>query len=169
MGAGYGSMYAPAPVKTGGGGNNAWWFYLAAAALVLIGYSQFKEYRKGATARASWTATSGVVTGHKIRRVGSKSPRTYNTYISYSYDMNGSWYEAAPIEVNRNKFYLSEDSAEGDLADEFPQGGAITVYYDPDNPSDSSLGGAGAPNLAAPIIFFMLAFGAAWFGRQQNL
>lgn len=174
MGAGYGSVYSPAPVKTGGetsssggGGSSAWWFYLAAAALVIIGYSQFKEYKKGVTARASWTATSGVVTGHDVRRVGRKSPHTYNTYISYSYDMNGAWYAAPTIEVNRNKFYLTEGSAEGDLAAEFPQGGAITVYYDPDNPGDSSLGGAGAPNLAAPVVFFILAFGAAWFGRQQ--
>ena len=176
MGAGYGSMYAPAPARTGGerssssggGGNNAWYFYLAAIALVIIGYSQFKDYSKGVTARASWTRTSGQVTGHEVRRVGRKSPHTYSTYITYAYDMNGSWYNAERIEVNKNKFYMSEESAEGDLADDFPQGGSITVYYDPDNPGDSSLGGAGAPNLAAPIVFFLLAFGAAWFGRQQH-
>ncbi|MHB0996600.1 MAG: DUF3592 domain-containing protein [Elusimicrobiales bacterium] len=175
MGAGYGSMYAPAPVKTGGaapsssggGGNNSWWFYLAAAALVLLGYGQFKDYTRARAAQSGWTRTSGIVTEHKVRRLGTKSPHTYSTHLSYSYDINGDMHDAAPVEINKNKFYMSEDSAYGDLHEEFPRGGSITVYYDPDNPGDSSLGAAGAPGLAAPMVFFLLAFGAAWFGRQQ--
>lgn len=170
MGAGYGSGYTQAPQGAArtSGGNNAWLFYIAAFVMIILGYGQLKDFLHARTAQSSWTATSGVVSGHNVRRVGRKSPHTYNTYITYSYEIGGYWNSGGPLEVNRNTFYMSEDSARGDLADSFPEGGSLTVYYNPSNPSDSSLGTGAAPGLAAPIVFFILAGITAFIGREQT-
>ena len=148
-------------------GSNAWMFYLGALVLALIGLGQFNQYQRARRAEAGWTSATGYITGHYVRRSSGRGPHSYSTYVNYDYDVNGTMYAAQPVEVNQNDLYMGEDSAYGALAKDFPQGGSITVYYDPYHPSDSSLGSIGAPRLTGPIVFFLLAGMAVFLGKEQ--
>lgn len=98
----------------------------------------------------------------------SRRSTSYYTYITYSYSANESLYGSPELEVNRQKIYFSEDGAREDLQERFPIGKNMDVYYNPSNPSESSLGLAGAPSPLVPIVFFLAAFGIVGLARHER-
>jgi hypothetical protein len=174
MGAGYGTSYTPAPerassISRGGSGssNDAWGYYLAAFFLAAIGFVSLNDFRYALAAQTRWTEASGRVTGNKVIVHHGRRSTSYNTYISYAYDTGSGEYAAGSVEVYKYRLFFTESGAWDDLRDNFAEGKSIDVYYNPNDPSQSSLGLAGSPGPLVPVVFFLLAFGAAYAGRQQ--
>lgn len=140
-------------------GGGAWGYYLVAAFAAAMGVIFLNDFRNALTAQRTWTPAAGRVTENKVVTYRGRRSTSYSTYINYSYAADGVIYGAGPLEINKAKLYFSEGSAEGDLQENFPPGKSLSVYYNPSNPYESSLGLPGASGLAAPIIFFLLAAG----------
>jgi len=140
-------------------GESPWGYYLVAALAAVMGLIFLNDFRRALDAQRNWTPASGRVTESKVVRYHSRRSTSYSTYVSYSYAAGDALYGAGPLEVNKYKLYFSEGGAEEDMQDNFPQGKSLDVYYNPSNPSESSLGLPGAPGLAVPIVFFLLSAG----------
>ena len=148
-------------------GGSAWRYYLVAALALALGLIFLNDFRYALAAQKTWTPAAGRVTESKVVRYHSRNSTSYSTYISYAYGANESIYGSGQLEINKHKLYFSEDSAQEDLQDHFPIGKNIDVYYNPSNPSESSMGLAGATSIAVPLVFFLLAFGAVYLALQQ--
>lgn len=143
-----------------------WGYYLAALGLAGMGIIFLNDYRYALAAQKRWAPSSGrIIENHVVTHRGRKST-SYNTFISYTYSTETTVYSAGPIEINKYKPYMTGGGAQADLDKYFPQGKIIDVYYNPENPYESSLGLAGAPGLQVPLAFFLLAFGAIYFARE---
>ena len=142
-----------------------WCYYAAAAVLAIMGLVYLNDFRSALVAQERWVRTSGWVTGAEVVTHYTRHSASYGTFVSYSYATAGGAASGGPVELNKFKFYFSEAGARADLLGKFPQGRSITVYYNPENSGQSSLGLGGAPGLAVPIVFFVLAFGAVYFVR----
>jgi hypothetical protein len=145
----------------------AWIYYLVAVALTLIGLYQLSGYRKALAEQVRWNRASGMVTSHDVQYSGDSRSQHFSTFITYSYLAKGGEYSGGPVEVYPNRFFFSEDGAKDTLNKNYPRGGSLRVYYDPNNPGESSLGVAGSSGLAAPLALLILAGGIVFFGRQQ--
>lgn len=150
-----------------GSGDSTWGYYLAAALLTLLGVTFLNDFRYALAAQTRWAQAAGRVTDNAVVVHRGRKSTSYNTFISYEYTAEGGSYSAGPLELNKFKLYFTEGGAQDDLDDNFARGKSITVYYNPSDPSESSLGLAGAPGIAVPIAFFLLAFGAVYVARQQ--
>jgi len=150
-----------------GSGGSTWGYYLGAGLLALMGIIFLNDFRYALAAQTRWSPAAGRVTANEVVTHHSRKSTSYNTFISYEYTAGGGGYSSGPVELNKFKLYFSEGGAQDDLDANFPRGKSIDVYYNPSDPSESSLGLAGAPGIAVPIVFFLLAFGAVYAARQQ--
>ncbi|OGR80704.1 MAG: hypothetical protein A2X32_09170 [Elusimicrobia bacterium GWC2_64_44] len=132
-----------------------------------MGLIFLNDFRYALAAQRRWTEAAGRVTENKVTVRRSRRSTSYSSYISYNYNAAGTLYGAGPVELYKHKLYFSEDGAWEDLKDNFAEGKSIDVYYNPENHGESSLGLAGAPGVLVPIVFFLLAFGAFYAGREQ--
>ena len=147
-----------------------WCYYAVAAVLAILGLVYLNDFRAALIAQKRWVAAAGRVTGTEVVAHHSRNSTSYNTFVSYVYATGSGIASGGPVELNKFKFYFSEDGARADLHEKFPQGRSIIVYYNPENSDESSLGLAGAPGPAVPIAFFVLAFGVVYFVRAgQNM
>lgn len=149
------------------GSDSAWGYYLAALFLAALGLIFLNDYRYALAAQQRWVPASGRVTENKVVVHRGRRSSSYNTFISYTYNTDTGVHGAGPLELNKFKLYFTEGGAWDDLRGRFPEGKSLEVYYNPSNPSESSLGLAGAPGVAVPIVFFLFAFGAVYVGRNQ--
>ena len=159
--------HEPRPARSGSRGSDAWGYYLAALFFAAMGLIFLNDYRYALAAQRRWTEAAGRVTENKVTVRRSRRSTSYSSYISYNYNAAGTLYGAGPVELYKHKLYFSEDGAWEDLKDNFAEGKSIDVYYNPENHGESSLGLAGAPGVLVPIVFFLLAFGAFYAGREQ--
>jgi hypothetical protein len=87
---------------------------------------------------AKWPTAKGEITKSEPEVVGrEKDRRTYAANIAYTYAVNGTRYDGVRITlVPRNYTQLS--GVQSALA-QFPVGGAVNVFHDPKDPSNSVL------------------------------
>ncbi len=89
------------------------------------------------------TITSSAIDSYKERDTGTgdDSPTTYTTYyepeITYSYLVNGADYSSDKISFSRTRFVIQSEAQE--IIDKYSTGTNVTVYYNPNNPSESVL------------------------------
>lgn len=150
-----------------GSGGNALGFYLAAFLFGAMGLIFLNDFRYALAAQTRWTSASGHVTESRVVRHRGRRHSSYHSYVSYNYNTEGGYYSAGPVEVYKHKLYFSEDGAWDDLKDRFAEGRSLTVYYNPGDPGQSSLGFAGAPGPQVGIVLLVIAFGAFYFGKNQ--
>ena len=140
---------------------------MGAGLALVMGLIFLNDFRYALAAQKTWAPAAGRVTESKVIRYRSRRSSSYSTFISYAYGAYDTRYSSGLLELNKYKLYFGEGSAQADLQDHFPVGKNIDVYYNPSHPSESSLGLAGVPGLAIPIIFFLLAAGAVYLARQE--
>lgn len=106
---------------------------LGAVGIVMAAYA-FPRLVQGFEER-SWPTVRGTVTESTV--VGDRSfvPR-----IAYAYRVDGERYESSgdrnvPLFGNKRR---TREVAEKEAAG-FPEGSAVTVYYNPDNPAESTI------------------------------
>lgn len=111
----------------------------------------------------SWPTVVGTILGSSLQVNQStddngSTTTTYGVALRFKYSVSGQEYQGA----RRTFTDVSTSSrrrAEQILA-RYPQGGSVTVYYDPDNPSSCALepgvGGTIYVFLALAVILFMV-------------
>lgn len=165
-----GALYSPGSGGSGGArssGGNSLGLYLGAFFLAAMGLIFLNDFRYALAAQTRWTSASGRVTENRVEVRHSRRSTSYSSYVSYTYNTEAGYYSAGPVEVYKHKLYFTENGAWEDLQDNFAEGRSLTVYYNPDNPGQSSLGLAGAPGPQVAIVFFLLAFGAFYAAKNQ--
>jgi hypothetical protein len=90
----------------------------------------------GARDSRSWPVTSGTVEENRLAWAGTRAPRA-KPVVSYRYQVGGKSYLGQRIDFSFAPIYFT-DQAQAILA-RYPQGAAVAVYYDPQNPAESTL------------------------------
>jgi len=113
------------------------WFIICFA---FIGFSAFNIIKGFET--ESWSQTSATILSSEIgystshsRHGGSST--TYGAKITYQYSVNGVSYTSNTISYGYA--YSSDHDAASQLVDNYPVGKIVTIYYNPDNPSEAVL------------------------------
>ena len=130
---------------------------LACAAGIVSLILSYRKNKRRASASYSWFTTPGAIIESSMHKSGSRSGAmvsyiledgkfrrgtqndrfTFYVKVIFSYQVMGQAYRGRNIFAGHT-FALLHDEAQATLA-RYPEGAAVTVYYDPDNPADGFL------------------------------
>jgi hypothetical protein len=137
-----------------------------------FGWSGLQDLRT-ARASAGWAAADGriVVTtfDQNVGRRRRSSSTTYYVTINYTYTVDGQTYSGDRYSVVSSSFVSSNAEATQEVLRRYPEGAAVTVYYDPARPGAAVLerGGFGFGSwFGFLVIPMMLSIGGGllvWF------
>lgn len=143
---------------------------LAVAALLVIFGIYFIVV---ANETLSWSSVQGSVVDAEIdtdvtlRTGSSAASHSYVQYfvtVRYTYQVDGTDYVSSRYSFGQGNTasdsYSDRADAETEAASRFPKGGAVTVYYDPNDPSEAVLKAGLNRGTLAPLLMG-LALGAA--------
>lgn len=128
-------------------------FLVIGAALLLAAINQ----RKKAKAAQAWPTTAGVVLTsglHEYQHYDSEDEHmdvNYEPQVIYQYSALGKSYQGNHISIGNISYDYGTASR---IIAEYPQGSAVTVHYDPADPSSSVL----ETRAAGGILSFILGF-----------
>ncbi|GAB6094242.1 hypothetical protein JCM14469_04940 [Desulfatiferula olefinivorans] len=121
----------------------------------------------------AWPSTTGTITSARAESRKADKGFQYMPSVRYTYSVNQTRYTGSRITAS-DTYEKTKSRAEKILRD-YPVGGAVTVYYDPEKPGESLLVTGMKANvyglLAAGIfcLFFAVAVGvSALKGKQQT-
>ena len=145
-------------------------FLLVGLGLTYWGWNILQDAR----ASASWPTAEGVVTRSEVTRsTDSDGGDSYSPEITYTYTVNNEQLANKTIKFGENS-YSSRKKAEG-IANSYPVGKNVTVYYDPQQPEKSVLEpgvSAGSYIVIGIGVFFILitlvAALISFFVRNRN-
>ena len=107
-----------------------------------LGFFLYRRYQQGNAARASaqsWPSTAGIVLASSVQVRRSNRSRSEYPVVVYQYEVNGKSYQGQRIKAS-DKFISVRISGEAQATvARYPAGARVTVYYDPNNPSESAL------------------------------
>lgn len=98
-------------------------------------FEQIQTWRMARQSRA-WTSTSGVIQTSEIIYEGVRSPRSQPRLI-YTYQVNGVRYQGNRINFSFGQIFFKVEAAK--VIALYPLHAAVTVYYDPAQPAQSTL------------------------------
>ena len=107
----------------------------------LLGVWLYRESKKRDALRVAalqWRTTPGRVLKSRVEVTGGENT-TVNPMILYEYEVNGRSYQSKQIRVGdaiMSSFSSPESYA---LVDRYPEGAAVTVRYDPNDPQQAAL------------------------------
>jgi hypothetical protein len=106
------------------------------------------------------TAPGRVISSEVKVGKANRKRKVYSPNISYSYEVDGKVFHG-----NRYRYgqMASNDNSAARTVAEFPAGAAVTVYYRPDDPTDSLLR-PGATGTDLFVLLFMLPFNLVMLG-----
>ena len=144
------------PYLCGGGG--VFLFFVAGVFMIIMNI----RARKKAEASQSWPSTTGEVFSTDVKRSTSTDSEGYNTttyepVIIYGYNVIGSDYESSKISFGLKRTYNTVAKA-NQVLENYPKGSAVTVYYNPDNPSEAVLERKVGSKLVGMIIGIVFLF-----------
>ena len=102
---------------------------------VLLTYEQIQAWRLSRVSR-SWPSTEAVIKTSEVIDEGIRRPRE-QPRVTYTYDVAGTQYQGERINFSFADIFDKKE-AEAALAP-YPLNAKVLVYYDPANPSQSSL------------------------------
>ncbi len=134
---------------------------LVALGVFLIVYSM--RSRKKAEASQSWPSTVGRITAAEVKQSVSRDDddREHYAYypsVEYEYQVAGQTYTGKRIAFGGTVATSNPNQAAAQL-DRYPVGGEVTVYYNPEKPSEAVLerkAGGFAWGLAVGIVCLVL-------------
>ena len=112
--------------------------------IVLVGFGIFfyRRYQQSNAARASaqsWPSTTGVVLSSSVQVRRTNRSRSEYPLVVYQYEVNGKSYQSQRVKAS-DKFMSVRISGEAQATvARYPVGSSVTVYYDPNTPSESAL------------------------------
>ncbi len=128
---------------------NSWAFFLIiifCLVFVGIGVSMLiklvASFRKASQSK-QWSTTKGEIISSELDaqtsadEEGNRST-TYIAQVFFRYQVGGLEYESSRINFNYG-MRTSNIRKQQSIVEQYPQGSAVTVFYDPDNPEESVL------------------------------
>jgi Protein of unknown function (DUF3592) len=140
----------------------------APIALGLIGLVNMLLLRRRAQRTMKWSVAGGIIRSSHIQKgksgssVGHGNTRTttYKGEIVYTYTVDGSQFEGSRVQfgATRRAFHKYEIEQ---FIESYPEGKAVDVHYDPENPGKSVLEVGLSPTMKKGMLFIaaMLALG----------
>jgi ABC-type multidrug transport system fused ATPase/permease subunit len=126
--------------------------------LCMMAYAQWRMSK----AAAAWPSVPGTIVRSEVEsyeeRVGGANGTLttfYRPVIEYAYAVGGEEYRAAQIRLN--VALSGAKSLAESVTGKYPQGGSVSVRYDPDNPSNAALENPGS------VSWYLLTMAAAAF------
>jgi hypothetical protein len=107
-------------------------------------YLIYLSRKNSALAQGSqnWLSTAATITQSEVGQSSSSDhdgPRTYyRPVVEYTYQVGAQTYTGKRIAFGPAKASARSASVQAALG-KYPQGGAVTVYYDPNNPAEAVL------------------------------
>ncbi len=150
---------------------------LSIAAYIVFMILSYVKNKKRAAASPSWFTTHGTILKSsmdqsnipqrydyyslregKFIRSHDCDPITYYVKVSFAYQVMGQDYRGRHIFAG-DIYSLLQSEAQAILA-RYPEGAAVTVYYDPDNPADGFLERPTPPS-TTPLYLGIIVLGFA--------
>ena len=139
-------------------------FVLAFAAAGGFLIYQTIQSRKKADASQAWPSTLGQVTEARVSRHTSTdadgdTSESFTPLVRYRFQVAGQEYEGKKITFGFQQSFSNQAKAQAAL-ETFPVGRQVSVYYDPNNPSDAVLerkAGGSTLGLVLGIIFLVIS------------
>ena len=133
---------------------------------------------KGAHGTGNWPSTTGKITSSSVRketrRESNKTSTVYYPSVQYRYQIDGRPYTSSRIAFGNASG--GRKSFAQDVAEKYPSGQKVTVYYDPDDPQYAILETGFTWNsifiFLGGIVFFaagILCLKTYWKGKQKKL
>ncbi len=132
-------------------------------------YKGFTTFTRGAGS-SDWPTTQGVIVSSEIQSIsrtrestrrqrkkfGVRRVKRYTVYrplVTYRYTVNGQTYTQRNLDVNGSSEYRKQSSVQA-VIEKYAPGREVTVYYNPNDPSDAMLepGSDGT----SVLLFFVL-------------
>jgi hypothetical protein len=114
-------------------------------AAVYFGF-QFWLHKSEADETAKWDRISGVIeTMTMSTYVGRHGSRSYTPHVSYNFKLKGQTYRGSVIAFPDPAYLTSLDSSS--FQKKYPEGGLVSVYYNPQDPAKCCL----SPGGSAPL------------------
>jgi hypothetical protein len=106
----------------------------------LAAWFVFRDRRRARAARA-WPATSGRIVTSSVeekRLPGDRPNVRFAPRVAYEYEVEGRRYQSERIAFRDVFWSLAPQGPAAQVA-RYPEGAAVTVYYDPQRPQDAVL------------------------------
>ena len=135
---------------------------LAVTGLALVGAAHFgTRIYKDSLASPSWPSIAGKVLTSSVTK-GCGKQNGFFPEVAYTYVVHGRHYTGDRMAFIK-RFCGSRHAAE-QIAALYKPGNAVTVYFDPENPSDAVLtrGDKGGAATFGLLLIFLAPVGAAW-------
>lgn len=104
-----------------------------------VAYLIYKRSQQGKALREAaqaWRSTTGTVL---MSSVQSGHAGTLYPVVVYQYEVNGQSYQSQIIKAGEQYLNIRIAGQAQETVNRYPIGAAVTVYYNPDNPSVSAL------------------------------
>ncbi len=138
---------------------------------VRLTYEQIQVWRLSGLSR-TWPSTTGTILTSEIIYEGVRHPRE-QPIVTYIYHVDGTQYHGSRINFSFAEIFDKKGAT--DALAPYPQHARVTVYYDPEHPSQSTLEqrhiGLASGMLVGLIIFLptCLCFAVSFFGFTDAL
>lgn len=87
----------------------------------------------------NWPATSGEISQSYIdTEIDNEGDRTYRAVVNYQYNVDGVSYTNGRLHFGPRNTYNSQSKA-SEFLSEYPVGASVTVFYDPEKPTEAVL------------------------------
>ena len=98
-----------------------------------------KEAKAAVAASQSWLPTNGRVLKSRVEVISGRYT-SVKPYVLYEYQVNSQTYQSDMIRASDKIMVIQRGSrAAYDTIDRYPEGASVTVYYNPQNPSEAVL------------------------------
>jgi hypothetical protein len=101
----------------------------------LVAFSQYQRARLRAS--ETWHNTPGTIVTSTVREAAAPEGANYYASLTYNYEVGGRRYVGTKIDFAKRK-YAWKNRAQEDV-DRYPANKVVTVYFDPNRPSDAVL------------------------------
>lgn len=116
-------------------------FFLASTAFGLATLLFFVAARRNSKKAASWPSVRGTIVSSGIesyqKRENGRTTTYYTAAVEYAYQVHGIDYRSR--QINLGVTTTGSQSGAEKVAGRYPQGAAVDVHYEPDNPSNAAL------------------------------
>ncbi len=110
--------------------------FIGGLGIFLIIHSQ--RSKRKAMQSQSWPVVKGIITETNVRSHEHDETVRYVPVVRYAYEVNGQRYEGKKIAFGSEMEFPSRHKAEDYLA-EYPVDAEVSVFYNPDAPSEAVL------------------------------
>lgn len=140
-------------------------FVVIGACVLIWGYGSYNKSQKA----KSWPTAEGTIISSDVELARShasgrrRSRRTYRAEVMFEYNVDGKTYTSNRVVMEG--FSSSKRSYAEKVVERYPEGEAVTVYYDPTDPTMAVLepgkvGGAFIPFVVGGMFVIVGTMGA---------